>query len=74
MQRLFVDFGRGIGDGIDILTTAHPNELVTLHENERVILYDSSLEVQGVLREVRAPDGHSYWVALPDWATQRDLV
>lgn len=74
MQRVFVDFGCGIGDEIDILTTAQPNESVTLRENELVILYDSSLEVQGVLREIRAPDGHSYWVALPDWATQRDVV
>jgi len=74
MQRIFVDFGRGIGDKVDILTTARPNESVTLRENERVILYDSSLEVQGVLHEVREPDGHSYWVALPDWATQRDPV
>ncbi len=46
MQRIFVDFGRGVGDEVDILTTARPNESVTLRENERVILYDSSLEVQ----------------------------
>lgn len=74
MQRVFVDFGRGIGEEIDILTTAQPNEALTLRENERVILYDSSLEVQGVLRGVHTPDGSSYWVATPDWATQRDLV
>ena len=74
MQRIFVDFGRGVDDEIDILTTAQPNESVTLHEHERVILYDSSLEVQGALHEVCAPDGRRYWVALPDWASQRDLV
>ena len=74
MQRIFVDFGRGTGDEVDILATAQPNESVTLHENERVILYDSSLEVQGALHEVCAPDGQRRWVALPDWATQRDLV
>ena len=74
MQRAFVDFGRGIGDEVDMLTTAQPNESVTLHENERVIRYDSSLEVQGALHEVRPPDGRRRWVAPPDWATQRDLV
>lgn len=74
MQRIFVDFGRIIDDEVHILTTAQPNESVALHENERVILYDSSLEAQGVLHEVHAPDGQRHPMALPIWATQRDLV
>jgi len=74
MQRIFVDFGRGLGENVDMLTTAQPNQSVTLHEGERVILYDSSLEVQGDIHKAHTQDSQRFWVATPDWATQRDRV
>ena len=73
MQRIFVDFGRGIGDAIDLLMTARPNVGLTLREGERIILYDSSLEVEGIAHQDVTDQGESYWYALPDWATQKDL-
>ena len=72
MKRLYVDFGKGIGDQIDI-AFAGEGELagMTLCEGERVVLYDSSLEVQAIAHEDRG-DGRSYWYALPDWTTKQD--
>jgi hypothetical protein len=73
MQRIFVDFGRGTDDAIDLLMTARPNVGITLQEGERVILYDSSLEVEGAAHQGTAMQGQTYWYALPDWATSKDL-
>ncbi len=73
MKRVFVDFGRGIGDEVDLLMTARPNVGLSLQEGERVVLYDSSLEVEAVAHQGVSPQGEPYWYALPDWTTSKDL-
>jgi hypothetical protein len=72
MQRIYVDFGKGIDDQVDI-AYASEGELKTimLHEGERVILYDSSLEVQAVAH-ADCSDGRAFWYAVPDWSTQKN--
>lgn len=73
MQRMFVDFGRGIDEAIDLLMTARPNVGVTVQEGERIILFDSSLEVEGIAHQGFTPQGEAYWYAIPDWTTSKDL-
>ncbi len=72
MKRIYVDFGKGIDDQVDV-AFAGEGELrgVTLCEGERVILYDSSLEVEAVAHEDRV-EGRPFWYAIPDWATRKD--
>jgi hypothetical protein len=62
MQRIYVDFGKGIDDQVDIAYAS---------EGERVILYDSSLEVQAVAH-ADCSDGRAFWYAVPDWSTQKN--
>ncbi len=38
MQRIFVDFGRGVSEEIDILATVEPNAGIHLREGEMVDL------------------------------------
>jgi hypothetical protein len=73
MQRVFVDFGRGIDDGVDLLLAARPNVGIRVQEGERIILYDSSLEVEGIAHQGITAYGEPYWYAIPDWATSKDV-
>jgi len=73
MQRVFVDYGRGTDDEIPLLLTSSANAGVCVTEGERVLLYDDSLEVEGVVHQGTNARGISYWYANPDWTTRRDL-
>lgn len=74
MQRIYVDFGKGIDGQVDI---AYANEGllkgITLQEGEQVILYDSSLEVQAVAHADCSED-RSFWYAVPNWTTQKNYA
>lgn len=73
LQRVFVDFGRGSGKEISLLLTSRFNAGVTVTKGEHIILYDDSLEVEGVVHQGTNALGRTYWYALPDWSTQKDL-
>ena len=74
MQRIYVDFGKGINGQIDIAYTGDsPLQSVTLHEDEEVILYDSSLEVHAIVHQ-DSSDGRAFWYAIPNWATQQNYI
>jgi hypothetical protein len=74
MQRIYVDFGKGIDGQVDIAYTGDgPLQSVILHEDEEVILYDSSLEVHAVVHQ-DCSDGRTFWYAVPNWATQRNYI
>jgi hypothetical protein len=74
MQRVFVDYGRGIGNEIPLLLTSSANATVHVTEGERVLLFDDSLEVEGVVHQGTNPLGIAYWYAIPDWATRHDIA
>lgn len=66
MQRISVDFSRGESpERIEVgFGDSWQSKNVALREGEQVILYDSSLEVHGVLyQEIRL--GKPYWFAMP---------
>lgn len=60
MKRVFVDFGRAIGDDVRLLLTSRANTRVTVEE----VVAHYGPNVIGV----------SHWSAIADWATQRDTV
>ena len=72
MKRVFVDFGRRIGDDVPLLLTSRANVGVTVEEGEHVLLYDGDLEVEGVAHYGPNVIGVPSWSAIADWATQRD--
>ena len=73
MKRIYVDFGKGIDDQVD-MAFAGEGEIsgVDLCEDERIIVYDSSLEVEAIAHADRV-DGRPFWYAIPDWSTRKDL-
>ena len=73
MQRIYVDFSRGLSpDRVEVgFADNWQLEGIDLREGERVILYDSSLEVEGVLHQEK-DQGKPYWYADADWATQKN--
>lgn len=73
MQRIPVDFSRVLSpERVEVGFATDPGLVSrTLQEGERVVLYETGLEVAGVLQcEIR--QGQPYWYALADWATKRD--
>jgi hypothetical protein len=72
MRKLYVDFGKGIDDQVDIAFAGEGvlTNLV-LHEDEHVMLYDSSLEVEAIAHQDMS-DGRPFWYAIPDWTTQKN--
>ena len=72
MQRLYVDFGKGLDDQVDIAFAGEGVlNMITLQESERVVLYDSSLEVEAIAHQ-DITDGRPFWYAIPDWTTQKN--
>ncbi len=73
MKHLFVDFGRGIEEHVDLLPTSLFNVGITVEENERVVLYDDTIEVEAVVHQGVNSLGCSYWYAVPEWTTQQEF-
>ena len=72
MPKLYVDFGKGIDDQVDIAFTGDSVlRSVNLQEGQRVILYDSSLEVEAIAH-VDNSEERPFWYAIPDWSTQKN--
>ncbi len=73
MQRIYVDFSRGLSAKRIEVGFADSWQLQNAHlqEGERVILYDSTLEVEGILHQEIAQE-KPYWYADGDWATQKN--
>jgi len=73
MQHIVVDFSRVLADDRVEVGFADESSLCgyTLHEGERVVLYETGLEVEGVLQQETRLE-KSYWYAIPDWAIRKD--
>ncbi len=73
MQRVFVDFGRGMGDQVPLLLTSSANEGIAVQEGEAIIVTDEELEVQGIAHQGVNSLGIPFWYATVDWTTQQDI-
>jgi len=75
MKRMYVDFNSMMRDPqerveLGRIGTWQGDRLPSLCEGEQVILYDDEMEVQAQA----SFDAAGIWMAVPDWATRREIV
>jgi hypothetical protein len=73
MQRIPVDFSRVLEENRVEVGFADTWQLqnTILHEGEHIIVYETGLEVEGILHAEQRL-GKLYWYVIPDWATRKD--